>query len=525
MAEVDSGKRYNRVLEIIDKRLIPDEEAKKARGEVFTPLKLVREMLFGLRKSAIEKGETEIWGLNTDGEFIEDDESDRVGGVPLEIFRDSESKWLDPANGIGNFPVVAFYMLDYQLGKHGKNNDFKGEENAKKRKEHIIKNMLYMIELNKGNVNTSIKIFNLIAPDVKPNICCADTLEMTDEKLKSVFDVNRFDVVMGNPPFNEGGTKTSGEKAIYKKFIAYGFDLLSNGGCLVFVHPPNFHRIDKDDPSKGVIVKKIFNDNNLIFLRIISNTKVYFDVQIGIDYYVLQNNPKQRKSIILDKHDILTDNIDFSRFKNVPNFGFNIINKLVALQKKHGIFNAKVGGDSSHDTRHIIIGKYPIVHLINSDGIRIFYSNKEHVYQKTPKIIVNGLGVPYVLYDADGKYGVSQVPNYILNPSKKEQIFLFSKLFQYLNWAYRIQGNNNDRYIFEIIPNLNNFDFNDEKTMNNALGITETDEKEINEYKLPTFPLKEKIEEAGEGKAKKTRVAKPKKGGYISSRFTRKIRR
>ena len=157
MGEVDSGKRYNRVLEIIEKRLIPDEEAKKARGEVFTPLKLVREMLFGLRKSAIEQGITEIWGINKDGDFIDDEESDRVGGIPLDVFRNPESKWLDPANGIGNFPVVAFYMLDYQLGKHGTNKALRGDENAKKRHEHIVKNMLYMIELNKGNVNACKK--------------------------------------------------------------------------------------------------------------------------------------------------------------------------------------------------------------------------------------------------------------------------------------------------------------------------------------------------------------------------------
>jgi len=130
MESAESAKRYNSVLEIIDKRLIPDEDAKKARGEVFTPLCLVREMLFGLRKSALEAGKTqlcdtldksskkiqgEIWGIDEEGNFF-DDESDRVGGIPLDVWRNPDTKWLDPANGIGNFPVVAFYMLDYQLG-------------------------------------------------------------------------------------------------------------------------------------------------------------------------------------------------------------------------------------------------------------------------------------------------------------------------------------------------------------------------------------------------------------------------
>ena len=147
--EGETTKRYNSILEIIDKRLIPDEGAKKARGEVFTPLNLVREMLFGLRKSALEKGETVIWGINDEGNFFDDKESDRVGGIPLDVWRDPNTKWLDPANGIGNFPVVAFYMLDYQLGNHG-TAEFKGDKNKEKCRKHIVKNMLYMIELNKG---------------------------------------------------------------------------------------------------------------------------------------------------------------------------------------------------------------------------------------------------------------------------------------------------------------------------------------------------------------------------------------
>ena len=178
----DSAKRYNSILDIIDKRLIPDVLAKKERGEVFTPLDLVREMLFGLRKSNVEKEKSEIWGIKEE-KFFDDDEDNRVGGIPLGVWRDPETKWLDPANGIGNFPVVTFYMLDYQLGKHGPAK-FKGDGNKDKRRKHIIENMLYMIELNKGNINTSRKIFEKIAPGVKANICCANTLEMTDDRLK-----------------------------------------------------------------------------------------------------------------------------------------------------------------------------------------------------------------------------------------------------------------------------------------------------------------------------------------------------
>jgi len=49
MPKEGSQEKYKTILDVIDKRLIPNQTAKRARGEVFTPLNLVREMLFGIR--------------------------------------------------------------------------------------------------------------------------------------------------------------------------------------------------------------------------------------------------------------------------------------------------------------------------------------------------------------------------------------------------------------------------------------------------------------------------------------------
>ena len=526
---MSSEKRYNAVLEIIDKRLIPNEIAKKARGEVFTPLTLVREMLFGLRKSALNEGVTEVWGVDDSGQCIEDDESNRVGGISLEVWRDPSTKWLDPANGIGNFPVVAFYMLDYQLGNHGPA-EFRGDAEKVFRRKHIVENMLFMIELNKGNINTSRRIFEQLVPGTSANICCADTLTMTDDKLMEVFGVNRFDVVMGNPQFNQGGTKHHSERGFYTFFITWGFNVLAKKGKLVFVHPPNFHRIYKDNPSKGLVIKALFNKNNITFLRILGN---YFkDVQVLSDYYILEKTANTGDSTIVDAHNILTENIDMTLFSTVPNFGFKLIKKLELLQKIHGNFVAKIGRDSEKHTSRIQLfkeGVYPIVHLINTDGIRILLSTTKHSHQNTPKIIINGLGVPYILDDTDGKYGVSQIPIFILNPSKKEYIFLFSRLFQYLNWAFRIQGNNNDLFLFDILPDFNKLNFNTETEMYSALKLNKEDISEIfnnvyhNGFKVPEFEHVDKIEKVGEGKAPKPKTEKkPRKAAASAKGVSRR---
>lgn len=238
----DSAERYNSVLEIINERLIPDATAKKARGEVFTPLNLVREMLFGIRKSAIDKDTTEIWGIDKEGNFFDDNEDDRLGGIPLAIWRNPQTKWLDPANGIGNFPVVAFYMLDYQLGKHGPK-ELRGNEHKLKRRNHIVEKMLYMIELDKGNVETSKSLFKKIYQSTKPNILCADTLKLENAKLIKHFSTSKFDIIMGNPPFNPPKTETgSSGNSIWQNFVMKSYSMLNDKGYLLFVHPPGWKK-------------------------------------------------------------------------------------------------------------------------------------------------------------------------------------------------------------------------------------------------------------------------------------------
>jgi hypothetical protein len=473
---------HTNVLHKIEERLEPNTQAKEARGEVFTPLALVYEMILGVRKSDTSK----TWGMNEDFSFFHGNPNDRLGGVPLSVLRDPESTFLDPACGIGNFPIAVFSILDFTLSKK--------LPNEAKRHQHIVEKMLYMLELSKPNVTTAKKLFEKLVPGAKSNIVSVDSLTMTDENLKDAFKVNRFTVVMGNPPFNEGGTKTEGEKGVYKKFISYGFDVLEKNGFLVYVHPPNFHRIQKDEH-----ITSIFTQHNLLFLRIIPDTKTYFNVQIPVDYYVLQNKANQKEGIVLDKHNVVTTKFDISKYKVVPNFGFPIISLLL---KQGGSFEAEVGRDSSLDQRRITKGSHKLIHYINKDGIRILKSKVEHKYQETKKAIINGLGVPYVYMDTKGEYGVTEGPYYVLEPSKKESIFLQSHLFQLLANAFKIQGNKNDMFLFDVLPNFNNLSFTSESGMLEALHLTKYND-EINSFDIPTFEEKEKIETTKTRKVKK----------------------
>lgn len=500
----ESAKRYNSVLDIIDKRLIPDEEAKKLRGEVFTPLNLVREMLFGIRKSASNKSETEIWGIDSDGNFFDDDEKDKVGGIPLEIWRDPETKWLDPANGIGNFPVVAFYMLDYQIGKHGPP-EFKGDDNRVKRRRHIIKNMLFMIELNKGNVNTSRKIFEKILPGVTANICCANTLEMTDEKLKREFGVNRFHVIMGNPPFNRGGinrpdtrknkSSYTGEnkekkETIWNKFVLQSFKFLKSNGFLLFIHPIGwFHSGDYDD------VRNILLTNQLSDIRIYHKSQSVSmfrgSGEISVAYYCLQNKPSTKPTRVIGMNgheEMVTLQLKSILLLN----NSSIINKIINISPFW-----KDNKNFKHTSNICEPGSNKQIKGIYDDGhIHIVKVLKKHIDQNAPKIVLSGATYPRIYYDKKGEYGlIGSGVNYWIGDEKELNLlhsFLNTKLAAFLTKELRFRQGFVE---FKYFPDINNLGLEriNDKLLAEKFNFTSDEEKIINasEYPKREYTFKE----------------------------------
>ena len=91
------------LLEFINGCLKPKEIEKKKFGEVFTPIPLINEMLDKL---------------------------------PQEVWINPDLKWLDPANGMGNFMIIIYFRLNEGLKDIFMNDEV--------RKKHILENMLYM---------------------------------------------------------------------------------------------------------------------------------------------------------------------------------------------------------------------------------------------------------------------------------------------------------------------------------------------------------------------------------------------
>ena len=163
-------------MEYINDNLTPKETERKQSGEVFTPMWVVNEMLDKL---------------------------------PAEVWSNPDFRWLDPAVGIGNFPISVYLRLMEGLKNHRSDPDLTDEE---ARRKHILEKMLFMVEISKKSIIILNKIF------------CGDTYKLNihpESFLDADYKPESFNVIMGNPPYNppKGPSGKSSGISIWQNFV------------------------------------------------------------------------------------------------------------------------------------------------------------------------------------------------------------------------------------------------------------------------------------------------------------------
>jgi hypothetical protein len=336
-------------------------------GEVFTPMVLIEEMFDKL---------------------------------PKEVWSNPDLKWLDPANGIGNFPMVAFMRLNEGL------KDVDGFKNEKKRKKHIIKNMLYMVELNEKNVGVSRKIFGKDA-----NIYCGSFLE---DGWKEAFGIDKFDVIMGNPPYQKKKPGFKKTEPLWNHFVKKSLSILKENGYLLFVHPSGW----RDIKGRFRDVFKLIQDRDLMSLTMRTfkdGAKTFSGAGTNYDYYCLKNiQTKTNKTKVndIDRNEI---EIDLNHFEFIPSGRFEMFKKLRTDSERVNVIYSSNDYETRPEKSKYPISeyktseyKYPIINTITQkDGINCMWTNtKNDMF--VPKVIwSNGAGT-YPIIDKEGKYGLTQ---------------------------------------------------------------------------------------------------------------------
>jgi len=358
------------LLELINDCLKPKEVEKKEYGEVFTPIKLINEMLDKL---------------------------------PLEVWKNKNLKWLDPCCGMGNFPVAIYLRL-----MEGLKDQIKDDMH---RKKHILENMLYMSELNKKNIFICRQIFD-INNDYKLNIYCGDSLNVNYNK---IFKIKHFDIVVGNPPYNAAGSKASGN-TIWQLFVDMSIELLKNGGYMCFVHPNGWRKPNTDKGKFSGLFKKLTSDNTILYLEIhdAKDGSKNFNCGTRYDWYILQKKKNNDHiTIILDQCNILHE-INLKKYSWLANCELGIIEKILANENEEkcqilqsmSAYEPRKKWISKEESK---IYKYPVVHSTPKNGPRFVWSSRnDKGFYGIKKIIFGESGIYNPIIDIDGKYGMSQ---------------------------------------------------------------------------------------------------------------------
>jgi len=213
----------------------------------------------------------------------------------------------------------------------------------------------------------------------------------------------KFDVVVGNPPYNppKKGSGSTGNK-IWHKFVEIAYSCLQVGGWVAFVTPTTWRHGDFNKRRQHRYAQ------DLIFERVVldwQDAKSYFPMvghSIGIDWWI--SGPGTSVDDLAHKHRLLPS--------VSCRLQIEIINSwLVAMQgdcyemsiktNDHRRFNRTRGPVA---TTSDCVWKHVVTGVKTRDGIFDWYDTKTDGFDRSKVIIFDSSG-PRPFYDVNGETG------------------------------------------------------------------------------------------------------------------------
>jgi hypothetical protein len=343
---------------------------KKTLGEVMTPLELVEDI------------------LNT---------------LPEDVWSNPSLRWLDPCNGVGVFPSMVVQRLMDGLAT--------AIPNEERRYKHIVENMLYVCELQPKNMFLFQCAFDPQDKYFLNTYVGSFLSENFTHHAHNLWGVDKFDIIIGNPPYqtsNEGEKKTT---PIWQKFVQNSFEHLVEGGYLAMVHPDGWRAVD------GIFkdTQKLMLSKQMLYLELHDDKDGLktFGAETTYDFYCIKNEPNNGYVTKIKCVDGTIEYADLSKMEFIPNGMFAEFEK---LRTKNGderveiLYSRSAYGSDKHNiskeqTDEFI---YPCVYLTYKDGsINLWYSStRENGHFGVPKVIWSNGRSTTPIVDADGQYGV-----------------------------------------------------------------------------------------------------------------------
>lgn len=207
---------------------------------------------------------------------------------------------------------------------------------------------------------------------------------------------NRFDLVVGNPPYYEFNPDEeirkkyeeviNGRLNIYGLFIYQGIKLLKNGGYLAFVNPPSMNNGAYFSKLREFIVR----NSNIEFLTVLDDAELFHDAQQSTMLLVLKKG-ENHGDYIFDKNGVMifSENANYLKRKFKDKLSLKEMN-----------YEVKTGGLVWNENKGILTdepeGNVPVIwsHNITEEGLKLDNHQKPQ-YADTgepsvgPAIVVN----------------------------------------------------------------------------------------------------------------------------------------
>lgn len=348
------------------------EVDRKGKGEIHTPFKELAQPMVNL----VEKYDSEFW-------------------------KNKNHKVLDSSAGYGTFLILSAYKFMVGL---------KDEiEDEEERFKWVVENCLYYGELQARSVFSFLMAIDPY-DKYKINIYWGDFLSKDfDKHMKDVWQVDKFDLIIQNPPYqrrNEGDRKAF---PLWDKFVFKSFNILKDTGYMVMVHPNGWRNIDGDFKYIQKLLK-----NNLLYINMnsVQEGEKIFGASTSFDYYILNKNKKNKLTEINDFDGIIS-NFNISEFEIIPNSEISLIYSLIANEGENKVSvlysRSMYGTDKNNMSRESSeIYLYPCIYsVLKNYDINLYYSSIKKSFFE-PKVVFGNGANPTYFIDRDGQYGMTQ---------------------------------------------------------------------------------------------------------------------
>jgi hypothetical protein len=185
-----------------------------------------------------------------------------INQLPKEVFESDSTTFFDPSIAGGQFVKA----VEERLRKYGHS-----DSNISKRVFGLIENNLRLNYIM--NTHKLVGSYNV------------------GDFLKKDFNNMKFDVVIGNPPYTQGVSKTT----LYNKFTYLGTELLNDTGKLVFVVPMAWYFSSNSTNKK---YRTFLQNNNLSYVKELP--KDTFDATVATTYFVLDKEYNNDNGILVE---------------------------------------------------------------------------------------------------------------------------------------------------------------------------------------------------------------------------------